>query len=112
MGKIVPDRVRPIKLFLYSADEVNKLIAHKNVFEQNNLKLMKDSTIMERQYLLNLRTELNERIANGEQNITIKYQGGLPTIVQRNALNGNMPTINFFLYIIKIHTESELNLEN
>lgn len=39
---------------------------------------------MERKYLSDLRIELAHRIANGEVNLTIKYVGGVPKIIQKN----------------------------
>ena len=85
MGRVIPDRVRPLKVFLNSPDEANTLIANKAIFANNNLKIVRDSTLMERNYLSDLRAELNYRIANGEPNITIKYQNGLSRIVQKNV---------------------------
>lgn len=86
MGKANENRVRPLKLFLKSLDDVKLLFANKQIFEQEKLKVVNDSTPNERKYLVDLRTELNARINNGEKNLTIRYISGVPTIIcQKNA---------------------------
>lgn len=85
IGKIIPNRIRPLKLFLKSNNEVKLLFRDKKFFDSKNLKLVNDSTPLEQKFLFDLRLELNNRIAAGENNLVIRYIRGIPRIVlQKN----------------------------
>ena len=73
MGRVISDRIRSLKLFLKSPEDANILIANKAIFKSIDLKIVRDSSLMERDYISNLRAELNNHVANGKQGITIKF---------------------------------------
>lgn len=87
IGKPNKDGIRPLKLVFHTLAEVKIFI---NKFTTANLKVSngkfsdvsvsRDKTYRERQYLKNLREELEIRTKNGERNLTIKYRNGVPVI--------------------------------
>ena len=80
--------IKPMKLFLSPARDVNIILRSKKKIESGGIKLNNDLTLIERTYLNDLRTSLNSRIAGGEKNLTIRYIRGNPTIVKRDQKNG------------------------
>jgi hypothetical protein len=57
----------------------NKLI---NSDLPRSISISDDKTSKQLEYLKNLRTELQLRRDNGEDNITIKYVKGIPSIIE------------------------------
>lgn len=49
----------------------------------NNIKISDDKTPSQREYLNNVRLALKRRIDAGEQDLTIRYIKGVPTIVTK-----------------------------
>lgn len=86
LGNRIENKTRPLKLKFSSPACVNTLFKNKTFFDSNKLKISNDQTPRERAFLLNLRTELNERILDGERNLTIKYVNGIPKIVIRKNM--------------------------
>ena len=51
--KVLPDRPRPLKLFLKLVDDANVIFDNRLVFENCNLKLIRDSTVLEHKFVSN-----------------------------------------------------------
>lgn len=81
LGKKVANRMRPLKLIFDSVNQVSSLFRHKKLLDDKNLKIKNDMTPCERAYLEAVRAELDERIADGEENLKIKFVNKTPTIV-------------------------------
>jgi hypothetical protein len=86
IGKPNSSNTRPLKVSLSNdliAKEVqrnkNKLI---NSDLPRSISISDDKTPKQLEYLKNLRTELQLRRENGEDNITIKYVKGIPSIIE------------------------------
>ena len=86
-GMIRPDRPRPLKLFYKSEDEANVIFTNRLVFENCELKLIRDSTALEHQFLLDSRAELTKRTNDGELNLTIKFFRGVPRKIRKKKTN-------------------------
>lgn len=52
-----------------------------------DVAISRDRTPKERKYLADLRVSLNERVENGETDLTIKYVNGIPKIVKKSPKN-------------------------
>lgn len=85
LGKSTANKPRPAKIIFESIDNVIKIFKLSKSFIKYNLKIDHDKTIRERDILKNLRLTLNNRIQNGEKNLTIKYVNNIPTIVEKNV---------------------------
>ncbi|KAK5640701.1 hypothetical protein RI129_009248 [Pyrocoelia pectoralis] len=79
-----PNKPRPIKIiFKNSDDAISVLRNNKKLKEINSTIFVRsDLTKMQLEHLSNLRTELQERISNGEKDITIRYIRGVPKIIK------------------------------
>lgn len=94
LGKINQGRPRPLKIIFNSDVEVRSFIAN---FDEENIKkldarladisIARDRTLRERQYLKDLRSELDKREKRGEKGLTIKYRNGVPAIVHKLQKN-------------------------
>lgn len=81
-------RIRPVKVRLGDPDVVKHILRNKNKLINSPYKAIKifdDQTPMQREFLESKRTELKTRTDLGENNITIKYLKGIPTIVPTSA---------------------------
>ena len=88
LGKTTNDKIRPLKLFFDLVADANVILrSKKKIIEASGLKIDNDLTQMQRDYLTDLRTTLNTRIAGGEKDLTIRYVRGNPTIVKREQKN-------------------------
>lgn len=89
LGKVNVGRVRPVKLVFESEREVSIIFKNKQLFVSKKLMVQKDQTPRERDYLNELKAELQTRINKGEKDLTIKYVNQTPIIISKNARGGN-----------------------
>lgn len=79
---------RPVRVTFSNVDEVRFCLRNKHLLKSSpNFKtiyIKNDETHYQRELLAKCKTELKERIDNGEDNITIKYSKGVPSIIQKN----------------------------
>lgn len=93
LGKFDPTakhRRRPIKIQLPSEGDVLSVVRNSNKLKKSgfsNISVSRDSTPMQRELYLSVKSEMQQRIENGERNLRIKYKSGIPTIVQLNPEN-------------------------
>ncbi|KAG5866810.1 hypothetical protein JTB14_001876 [Gonioctena quinquepunctata] len=75
----VGDRPRPIKIIL----DDHRLALHllKNKCSKEDIRISADMTIAQRNFLKQLRTQLEQRKSHGETNLTICNVQGVPKIV-------------------------------
>lgn len=89
----VQQRSRPIRVRLLSSDDVFKVLRKfKNVKNHPrlvNLSVSVDRTPRQIALYRAIKSELAERISNGETNLKIKYRNGSPTIIQALPNSGN-----------------------
>lgn len=88
IGKI-GSKPRPLKVILNSSDTVLKILKNKTKLNHPTARVSSDLTSIQRNHILNLRTQLENRKANGEVNLTIKYVHGVPRIVTSANTNRN-----------------------
>lgn len=86
IGKYTPGKARRIKIFYESAESAKELLRNKNKFPEH-VKIFSDQTPAQQKYLNDLKQELTVRNNNGENNLTIKYIKGTPTIVHQPPKN-------------------------
>lgn len=81
--------MRPIKTIFSTATDVFDIIRSKKKILVSNLpstiSISTDRTPYQRESMKKLREELAARQASGEQNLTIKFIKGLPTIIRRDT---------------------------
>lgn len=87
LGKPSKDKPRPIKLIFRDDSEARKF---SESFSKDQIatadssfgdvSISRDRTPRERQYLSDLRVELDTRTRKGEKNLSIKYRNGVPEI--------------------------------
>ena len=92
LGKFDPSKSnrRPIKILLSSVDKVS--VALRNAYKLrtsqfSNISVSTDRTPMQLMIYKNMKAELNNRLGNGETNLRIKYQNGIPRIISTSSLN-------------------------
>lgn len=85
LGKPSPNRVRPIKISFSDSAVVGEIFRNlhelKSIRNWSNVRISSDQTPMQSEYYKSLKNDLNQRRANGEQNLRIKYKNGVPHIV-------------------------------
>lgn len=74
---------RPLKVILRSKSDALEVLSNRKKLAKP-MSVKADLTPLQREYLHYLRDELNRRISEGENDITIKYIRGQPTIVETN----------------------------
>lgn len=79
---------RPLKVILNSKEDALQILKNKKDFNQVNIQ--SDRTPAERSHLKKLRDTMNERMAAGEQGLTIRYRRGRPEIVRASNSEKNM----------------------
>ncbi|KAJ3641612.1 hypothetical protein Zmor_028109 [Zophobas morio] len=76
------DRRRPIKIILPSENSVISVLRMSKELKKstrfNNISITRDRTPMQLELYRNTKIELNQRIANGESNLRIRYDRGIP----------------------------------
>lgn len=84
LGKYIPNKSRPVKIYFESTDTPRHLLRNKTKLPEN-IQMYADQTPTQRQYLQSVKEELNERTDNGEKDLIIKYIKGTPRIVINKA---------------------------
>lgn len=74
-------KTRPIKVTFSTKDEVRQIIRQKSKLNKENVYIKCDLTRNQREYLKKLVNELEQRKANGEPDLIIKYILNVPKIV-------------------------------
>lgn len=82
LGKEEENRTRPIKVSLRYPNEAN-LIIQNNRLLKNGVRVKHDLTFAQRQQLRSLWNEVEERHAEGEDDLTVKFFNGLPKITKK-----------------------------
>lgn len=94
LGKYQHDKIRPIKAIFKSEDTVKVILRNRNNMAAAKVKIYSDQTPHQRETLKILKQELENRISNGETNISIKYVKGEPAIVESLPKNSAPATNN------------------
>lgn len=81
LGKYDPSTNRKIKVCFETSQIAKALLRNKSKLT-SNVKIISDVTPTQQNYLKELNEELNRRTRSGEENLTIKYVRGVPSIVQ------------------------------
>lgn len=80
-------RPRLVKVKLCNSDVARTIIRNaskaRNFPELNNIYINPDRTPMQQQYFKKIRSELQSRISNGESNLRITYNNGIPSITMK-----------------------------
>lgn len=88
-------RPRPIKVIFSESSLASQCLKQrKNLRSENNIRLRADLTIMQRDYIRKIYGELDDRKANGENNLIVKFIRGVPRIVvnrRNNNTNSQIP---------------------
>lgn len=93
LGKFDPThkaRKRPIKIKLSSEDLVLAVLRNSSKLKSSEwsyISLSRDRTRMQIDLYRRVKSEMQSRIANGEQDLSIRYKMGVPTIVKSNRKN-------------------------
>jgi len=82
------NKSRPLKVVLSNTVEVFTLLRSqaklRNSSNWSNIRLASDRTTMQRDYMNNLRVQLQNLRDNGENELIIKYSKGIPSIINKN----------------------------
>lgn len=81
LGYFKPEKVRPIKVYLPSQENVKKILRNKSVYKNENVKIYSDQTVYQQTFMRKLTEELQHRTQNGEKDLVIKYVNNTPTII-------------------------------
>lgn len=100
VGKKSPGKFRPLKVVLENASDVSTVISSFSTESAamvdpsfSSVKVSRDKTPREISHLSSLRSELEERSAGGEIDLTIKYINNVPQIV-KNQKNVQGSTVH------------------
>lgn len=88
LGRSQTNKFRPLKVQLSSREDVFSILKNKAKLRELNINVIisTDQTKMQQDYYRKIKSELDGRKDNGEENIYIKYINGIPTIVKsKNA---------------------------
>ncbi|CAH2086216.1 unnamed protein product [Euphydryas editha] len=88
LGKYVPNKNRPIKVYFSNSETPKQLLRHKRNLPQN-IQMYNDQTPKQKQYIQSLKNELQTRQESGEQDLIIKYIKGMPTIIKNKITQKN-----------------------
>lgn len=80
VGKYKPGAHRAIKVCFASEETAITILRSKNKLKSSHVKIYPDHTPYQQTYFKKLKNELNQRITDGEENLTIKYINGVPQI--------------------------------
>ena len=89
IGKIVENKIRPLKLIFATKNMAQTVLKNRKLFKDAKLGIDNDKTPREKGYLELLRSQLQSRLSKGETDLTIKYVKGAPLIVSKNAQTGS-----------------------
>jgi hypothetical protein len=87
LGRANNKNPRPLKVIFPSKEQALKCINDFNVGRRSQdvpnltISVARDRTLLERQEIRRIYSELDNRKKSGELNITIRYRNGIPTIV-------------------------------
>ena len=87
IGIFSKDKKRPIKLFFKTRYEAFNLLKKSKIIATNTkhkIFITNDKTIAQQQYEKEIRSQLKQRIDNGENNLKIKYINSIPKIIEIN----------------------------
>lgn len=90
LGVIKKNNSRPLKVIFPNADQTrifSKRFSDKYSDGGGGLSMSRDRTIKERNHLQKLREELEARTKGGEDDLTIRYINGVPTISKSKSKN-------------------------
>ena len=91
LGKSVQrDKPRLLKVTLADNTQAINVLKNKTLLANSpyrNVRIFSDQTPNQADYLKELLSELNDRIEAGEEDLTIKYQRGIPTIIDKDSKN-------------------------
>lgn len=78
------NNISPLKVELISRDDVFTILKNKKKLKDYNMNIQisTDKTLLQRQYLKSVISQLNQRKENGEEDLYIKYLNGKPVIAQ------------------------------
>lgn len=83
LGKYITGKDRPLKICFANRDTPRLLLQKRSKLPENtNIKIYSDQTIAQKQYLQSVREELRKRLENGEDNLVIKYNKGIPFVTK------------------------------
>jgi hypothetical protein len=91
LGRKISGKPRPLKVVLQSKEMALSLVSVFNSHKRtqsvpaNSISISRDRTLLERQEIRRVYTELENRKKNGEHNISIKYRNGIPLIVPNDG---------------------------
>lgn len=77
------DKARPIKIELLNPETAKRILYNKQKLP-DYIRIYQDQTLLQRKQLMDLRSELDARIKDGESNLTIKYINSVPRIIAKN----------------------------
>lgn len=86
LGKYNPSKNRRIKI-CYDTKETAKLILRNKSNLPDNIRVYSDQTPAQQKYLQNLKEELSRLANDGQNDFTIKYINGIPTIIKITPKN-------------------------
>lgn len=88
IGKYTAGKNRRIKVCYDTPNTAKQLLRNRDKLP-SNIKIFSDQTPAQQKYLKDLKEELVSRQNNGENDLTIKYSNGVPSIINANALSKN-----------------------
>lgn len=80
LGKFNNGKQRLLKVVLNDKEDVKTILKNKTKINIPGMKFFSDQTKMQRDYFNKIKQQVNEMVAQGE-NKSIRYVGGIPTIV-------------------------------
>lgn len=72
---------RPLKLILRDSSVVNSCLRNKRGLGDSAIRIRADLTVLQRSQLRRTYEELNERIADGERDVAVRFVCGVPKVV-------------------------------
>lgn len=81
IGKYHPTKNRLIKACFECKSTPKQILRNKPNIKNNDIKIFSDQTPQQQAYFKNLKSELENRIKNGENNLCIKYVKDVPRII-------------------------------
>lgn len=91
LGRKISGKPRPLKVVLSSKEMALSLVSAFNSHKRtqlvpaNSISISRDRTLLERQEIRRVYTELENRKKSGEHNISIRYRNGIPLIVPNDG---------------------------
>lgn len=83
LGRYDEQKIRPIKVtFPTKSDALSVLRKKSKLSDEGSVYIKSDQTVCQRNYLKTVVAELENRTKQGEQNLKIRYIGGVPKIVK------------------------------